>query len=44
MRLGEIGLDCQRLVIAGGSFIQPAQVLEGIAKVVVRLQDIGVEG
>ena len=37
MRLGEIGLDGEGLVVAGDGLIQLPQVLERIAKVVMRL-------
>ena len=44
VRVGVIGLDGERLAVAGDSLIQPPQILERITKVVVRLGEIGLDG
>ena len=44
MRLDEIGLDGEGLVIACHGLIQPPKVFERVAKVVMRLGVVGLDG
>jgi len=44
VRLGVIGIEAERLAVAGDGFIQMSKLSERTAEVVVRLGVIGIEG
>ena len=43
MRVGELGLELQNLLVVGDRFVETALVSQSVAKVVVRLGEIGLQ-